>query len=482
MPVPTTTDDLLDLIHKSELVPAERLETFMNQSGSSASKPRELMNLLVAAGLVSQFQAEQLLQGKWRGFTLGKYKVLERLGSGGMGTVYLCEHMVVCRKVAVKVLPTSQASNPSALGRFYREARAAGVLDHPNLVKAHDVDQEGQLHFLVMDYIDGASLQEIVTRFGPLSVPRACHYIRQAATGLQAAHEAGLIHRDVKPANIMLERNGTIRVLDLGLARFRTDIDMLTLKYDEKNVLGTADYVAPEQALNSHDVDIRCDIYGLGGTFYYLLTGSPPFPGGKVAQKLIWHQVRQPTPVRATRGDVPEELEAVIGRMMAKDPADRFQSPREVIAALATWTKTPVPPPRDEEMPRLSPAAAAVASGPASPCSRPQVRRARRSSNPATAHRPAVAAEQETNGHVSTLHRAPAGMTEAATPRDLASPQSATDTALPRARTAAVPSRLLEKATAHLAANGGVASLARLVLLAVLSGVAGGMALWLVLR
>src|SRR5262249_25041109 len=138
MPVPTTTDDLLDLIRKSELVPAERLETFMNQSGSSASKPRELMNLLVAAGLISQFQAEQLLQGKWRGFTLGKYKVLERLGSGGMGTVYLCEHMVVCRKVAVKVLPTSQASNPSALGRFYREARAAGVLDHPNLVKAHD--------------------------------------------------------------------------------------------------------------------------------------------------------------------------------------------------------------------------------------------------------------------------------------------------------------------------------------------------------
>src|SRR5262249_42453979 len=160
---------------------------------SSASKPRELMNLLVAAGLISQFQAEQLLQGKWRGFTLGKYKVLERLGSGGMGTVYLCEHMVVCRKVAVKVLPTSQASNPSALGRFSRQARAAGVLHPPTLAKAHDVDQEGQLPSLVMDSVAGASLQEIVPRFGPLSAPRACHYIRQAATGLQHAHEAGLI-------------------------------------------------------------------------------------------------------------------------------------------------------------------------------------------------------------------------------------------------------------------------------------------------
>src|SRR5262245_5546822 len=136
MPVPPTNDELPDIIRKSELVPADRLEAFMNQSGSSTSKPRELMNLLVAAGLVTQFQAEQFLQGKWRGFAIGKYKVLERLGSGGMGTVYLCEHMTVCRKVAVKVLPSSQADNPSALGRFYREARAAGVLDHPNLVKA----------------------------------------------------------------------------------------------------------------------------------------------------------------------------------------------------------------------------------------------------------------------------------------------------------------------------------------------------------
>src|SRR5262249_23735228 len=159
--------------------------------------------------------------GKWRGFTIGKYKVLERLGFGGSGSVYLCEHLIVQRKVAVKVLPHSRSESPAALGRFYREARAAGVLDHPNLVKCHDVDQRNGLHFLVMDYVDGTNLQELVTRFGPMDVTRAAHYICQASLGLQYAHDVGLIHRDVKPANILVDRIGIVRILDLGLARFR---------------------------------------------------------------------------------------------------------------------------------------------------------------------------------------------------------------------------------------------------------------------
>src|SRR5262249_40211701 len=168
------------------------------------------------------------------------------------------------------------------------------------------------LHFLVMDYVDGSSLQYIVSRFGPLSPARAAHYIRQAAHGLQHAHQAGLLHRDVKPANILVERNGTIRVLDLGLARFYHDnTDLLTLQSDDQSVLGTADYVSPEQALDSHEVDIRTDIYSLGATFYFLLSGQPPFPEGKIAQKLIWHQVRQPTPVRQIRAEVTERLGAV---------------------------------------------------------------------------------------------------------------------------------------------------------------------------
>ena len=168
-----------------------------------------------------------------------------------------------------------------------------------------------------------------------------------------------MLHRDVKPANIMLERNGVIRLLDLGLARFFHDnTDLLTLQYDDRNVLGTADYVSPEQALNSHEVDVRTDVYSLGATFYFCLTGQPPFPTGKIAQKLIWHQVRQPTPVHQVRPEVPEGLSAIVEKMMAKNPAQRYQTPLEVVEALRPWTSEPVAPPREEEMPKLSPAVA----------------------------------------------------------------------------------------------------------------------------
>jgi serine/threonine protein kinase len=362
MPAPATIDAFVELLGRSGLVDAERLRLFLQQASGISTTPRKLAARLVGSGLLTQFQAEQLLQGKYRGFTLGKYKVLERIGAGGHSTVYLCEHLVVKRRVAVKVLPTARADNPAALARFYREARAAGALDHPNLVKAHDIDQENGLHFYIMEYIDGSSLQEIVSRFGPLPAERAAHYIRQAAQGLQAAHAAGLVHRDIKPANILLDRQGVVRVLDLGLARFFSDdADPLTLKYENNSVLGTADYVAPEQALNSHEVDIRADIYGLGGTFYFLLTGQPLFPEGQIAQKLIWHQTRQPTPLRQLLPEVQEELAAVVERMIHKDPARRYQTPTELIEALAPWTQTPLPPPSEAEMPQLSPAVRAAA-------------------------------------------------------------------------------------------------------------------------
>jgi serine/threonine protein kinase len=243
MPAPATIDAFLEVVEKSGLVDPERLQLFLRQALGLSATPRKLAARMVASGLLTQFQAEQMLQGKYRGFTIGKYKVLERIGSGGHSTVYLCEHMTVKRRVAVKVLPSAKSDNPAALARFYREARAAGALDHVNLVKAHDIDQDNGLHFLVMDYVDGSNLQELVSRFGPLSVERSANYIRQAAQGLQAAHVAGLVHRDVKPANILLDRQGVVRVLDLGLARFYSDQnDPLTLKYDHNNVLGTADY------------------------------------------------------------------------------------------------------------------------------------------------------------------------------------------------------------------------------------------------
>ena len=438
MAAPTTNGEFLDLVRKSELLPPPRLEAFLRQVEASPVKPppRDLAALLVSGGFVTQFQAEQFLQGKWKGFTIGKYRVLERIGAGGMGTVYLCEHSVVGRKVAVKVLPASQSCNPTAKARFYREARAAGVTTHPNLVKAHDVDEENGVHFLVMDYVDGSSLQAIVARFGPLSIHRAANYIAQAALGLQAAAEAGLVHRDVKPANIMLERNGTIRVLDLGLARFFMDTtDPLTLKYDENNVLGTADYVAPEQAVDSHEVDTRADVYSLGATFYFLLTGQTTFPTGRIAQKLIWLQVKMPTPIRELRPEVPAALAAVIEKMMAKRAEDRYQTPAAVAEALAPWASGPIDPPAEVEMPTLSPAAMAAGGGSGSGGGASSPR------NPVVRSRvaPRVALERTCSPDVATPHAM--------------SSQSNTTAEPPAPKVIVAPSRLLDRPGGHRSLN-----------------------------
>jgi serine/threonine protein kinase len=318
-----------------------------------------MADALVAEGLITRFQADQMLRGRWRNFILGgKYTILEPLGAGGMGTVYLCSHRIMRRPVAVKVLPAGQADDPGAVERFQREAQAVAQLRHPNIVGAHDIDRDGKFHFLVMEYIDGVSLQELVKRRGPMDPERAAHYMHQAALGLQHAHEAGLVHRDVKPANLLVDRTGVVKILDLGLARFFHDKkESLTQKYDGNVVLGTADYLAPEQAVDSHNVDIRCDIYSLGITFYFLLAGHSPFQDGSVAEKLIWHQVRQPTPIREIRPDVPEGLAAVLAKMIAKEPARRYQTPAELAEALAPYTQTPIDPPSDGEIPKVSPAA-----------------------------------------------------------------------------------------------------------------------------
>jgi serine/threonine protein kinase len=375
MPSPATTDEFLELVQKSAVVEDRRLGAYLERlraDGSWPGDPRQAASLLVRDGVLTNFQADQLLQGKWKRFTIGKYKVLERLGQGGMGSVYLCEHKLMRRRVAVKVLPTAKADDPSSLERFYREARAVAALDHPNIVRAYDIDQDEKLHFLVMEHVDGASLQEIIKKNGPMDVLRACHYIRQAALGLQHAHDAaGLVHRDIKPGNILVDRNGIVKILDMGLARFfYDDDDILTKKYDE-NVLGTADYLAPEQATDSHGVDIRADIYSLGATFYYCLTGRTPFQEGTVAQKLIWHQTRLPKPIRSFRPEVPEGVVAVIDRSMSKDAAARYQSPLEMAEALSEWTQTPIPPPPENEMPKLSLAALGGGDTTAAPAPRP---------------------------------------------------------------------------------------------------------------
>jgi eukaryotic-like serine/threonine-protein kinase len=351
MPAPTTIDGFLALSYKSGLLDRANL-ALHPECEQAAKSPQEFADSLIHAGLLTRFQAEKLLTGRWRGFIIsGKYRLLERLGAGGMGAVYLCEHILMGRRVALKVLPLAQAEDAASLARFYREARAVARLDHPNIVRAHDIDHEDKLHFLVLEFVDGCNLHDFVRRNGTLAPLRAANYIWQAALGLHHAHEVGLVHRDIKPGNLLLDRLGVVKVLDMGLARFfHEDTAAFIKEYEVGYIIGTADYVAPEQIIDSR-VDIRADIYSLGGTLYYLLVGKSPFQDGNNAQKMIWHQVRQPRSLRALRPDVPEGLVQVVEKMLAKEPGRRYQTPAEVIAALAEFARAPVEPPTDEEMP-----------------------------------------------------------------------------------------------------------------------------------
>ncbi len=363
MPAPATTHEFLELVQKSGVVDQKRLGAYLagqRATDSLSPEPAKVAGSLVRDGILTVFQAEQILQGKWRRFAIGRYKVLERLGCGRFGSIYLCEHQPTHRRVAVKVLPTALADDPSSLERFYREARALAALHHPNVVRAYDIDQDDKLHFLVMEYVDGSSLQDIIKKVGPMDVTRAAHYMRQAALGLQHAHEtAGLVHRDIKPADILVDRSGIVKIIDFGLCRFVNDGTDIAIREYDRHALGTPDYIAPEQALDPSTADVRADIYGLGATFYFCLAGRPPFPGGTDAQKMIWHQTRQPEPIRRLQSQEPmrRTLAALIEQMMAKNPAQRPQTPQEVADALAPFTERPIAPPPEDEMPRLSPAA-----------------------------------------------------------------------------------------------------------------------------
>ncbi len=341
MPKPEA-DTFVDLLYRSGLIEKEQLDLALDlvrsEGGGQLPTDAELLaECLMAQGLITRWQAEKLLEGRHKGFFLKRYKLLDHLGTGGMSSVYLAEHVLMQRRVAIKVLPTKRVEDTSYLERFHREAQAAAALDHRNIVRAYDVDNDGNIHFLVMEYVQGRDLQAIVRDDGPLSYADAADYIRQGAEGLAHAHDAGLIHRDVKPANLLVDRKNVVKVLDLGLARFTgEDRASLTVQYDE-NVLGTADYLAPEQALDSHGVDARADIYSLGCSLYFLLAGHPPFPDGTLPQRLMAHQKQQPPPIRNDRPDVPQDLVDICSKMMAKRSADRYGSMHEVAAVLADW-------------------------------------------------------------------------------------------------------------------------------------------------
>lgn len=338
MPKLATIPELIQVVRKSGLIDSPRLEAYLQRDAEVPPEPKEIIAKLVADGLLTSFQAKHLLEGRYKGLFLDKYKLLDMIGKGAHSLVFLAEHTNLKRRVAIKVLPMQLAQNPMELERFYREARAVALLDHPNIVRAHDSNHWGQTHFLVMEFVEGQSLEEHVQEHGPIPFARAAGHVAQVAAGLQHAHECGLVHRDIKPANLLLSAQGVVKILDMGLARFFAEDDNFTQMYAKDAVLGTADYIAPEQALNSHEADIRSDLYSLGATFYRLVTGRTPFGGSWVRQKLMAHQLWTPEPLHTVRADVPEALSAIVARMMAKKPDDRFQTPLEVIEALKPWT------------------------------------------------------------------------------------------------------------------------------------------------
>ncbi|MCO6457698.1 MAG: serine/threonine protein kinase [Pirellulaceae bacterium] len=337
-----SVNKFIEYLQRSGLVEETRLARALDRSqqahdGELPDDAELLAQELIDAELLTRWHCDKLLDGKYKGFHLGKYKLLSHLGKGGMSSVYLAEHTLMHRLAAIKVLPRHRVDDTSYLARFRLEAQATAALDHPNIVRAYDVDNEGDQHYLVMEYVRGRDLQTIVKQEGALDYELAANYIAQAADGLQYAHDKRLIHRDVKPANLLVDEKGVVKLLDMGLALFTNDDRAsLTIAHNE-NVLGTADYLAPEQALNSHDVDSRADVYGLGCTLYFLLTGHAPFPEGTLAQRIARHQTKMPKDVREERPDCPAELWEICFRMMQKAPEDRYQRIEDVAHALRGW-------------------------------------------------------------------------------------------------------------------------------------------------
>ncbi len=278
-----------------------------------------------------------------------KFRILKELGRGGMGVVYKAEHRIMEKTIALKVISRALLTNPDALERFHREVRAAAKLDHPHIVRALDADCAGELHLLVMEFVEGVSLFQAVQKKGPLPIPHACHYVRQAALGLQFAHEQGMVHRDIKPHNLMLTPRGQVKILDFGLARLASEQKQRGGLTRTGDFMGTPDYVAPEQAMDASQADIRADIYSLGCTLYFLLAGRPPFQEDTVVKQVLAHIEKEAVPLQQIRPEVPQELAVVVARMLAKAPAQRFQKPVEVAEALAPFCKAgpkpPVPPP-----------------------------------------------------------------------------------------------------------------------------------------
>lgn len=342
----TPTRHSLQGLLDSSLVVAEDWEALPDRTREELLHCPDLgaaLSLLVKHNLLTEYQAARVEAGKSHGLVLGNYRVLERIGAGGMGVVFKAEHLRMRRIVALKVLPLHPDLDTRLLRRFIGEMRALAQLQHPHIVSALDDGEaagsgagDPPLHYFVMEYVPGQDLEALVLEQGPLSSPAACGLAYQVASALAAAHERDLVHRDIKPSNIRVTPDGQAKLLDFGLVRHGWH------RVTEPGaVLGTLDYLAPEQAQDASAVDIRADVYGLGGTLYWCLTGRPPFScEGGPAASLLRRLSQQPPRARDANPSVSVELDAVVARMMALDPADRYPTPQAVMNALLPFLKT----------------------------------------------------------------------------------------------------------------------------------------------
>jgi serine/threonine protein kinase len=338
-----TVGGLIEELRKTGLLDAEQLAEITHASQTRFTDVRELAKHLAHRKWLTIYQVGLLLQGKGKELVVGPYHILDSLGAGGTALVFKAADTRGDHLVALKVIHPNLVTNAETVARFQREIQVVQKLSHPNIVRAFDAGTIGKTLYLAMELVEGTDLRKMLQLSGPLPVAQACSYIRQTALGLQHAHERGLVHRDIKPGNLFLTEPGQIiKIVDLGVARLQKSIGDPNLGFNvtvEGTLIGTADYLAPEQARNASVVDIRADIYSLGCTFYHLLAGNPPWPKVPVLSKLLKHANEEPPPVESLRTETPPEIAAIIRKMMAKQPENRFQTPAEVAQALKPYCR-----------------------------------------------------------------------------------------------------------------------------------------------
>ena len=316
---------------ESQIPPAKR-------SKDALSLARELVRLKK----LTVFQANVLYQDQPAPLILGNYVLQDQIGTGGMGVVYKAQHRRMKRDVAVKVLSSTAMKAPNVVKRFLREAEAAAKLNHPNIVAAYDADEIGGIPFLAMEYVDGVDLAIHIKEQGPMSVEKALDCTLQTARGLEHAHAQGIVHRDIKPANLLLDMHGTIKILDMGLARFHEDGSTVPLAETAAltqagSIVGTVDYMSPEQAVDSRQADAVSDIYSLGATLFFLLTGRPMFESESLMSRLLDHRESPRPSICSVRADVPDQIDSVFHQMVAVNKKDRYSSATNLISDLLNW-------------------------------------------------------------------------------------------------------------------------------------------------